>query len=101
MLCATVRHRFSKRCGVCLFFVIGPARTGEPMVPRPKGREELMYPLLALSLVLALGAAMTLSTARALHDWAVSQHYSYELASTGELQLAAAREREKLILVRP
>jgi hypothetical protein len=56
-----------------------------------------MNALLALTLVLVLGAATTLSTARALHHWAASQHYSYELASGGEVQRAAFLERSKLV----
>lgn len=59
-----------------------------------------MYPLLALTLVLAIGAASALGTARAMHHWAASQHYSYELASTGEGSFGAARERARLVLVR-
>lgn len=59
-----------------------------------------MYPLLALTLVLAIGAATTLGTARAMHHWAASQHYSYELASTGERSFVAAVERGKLVMIR-
>ncbi len=58
-----------------------------------------MYPVVALAVVLGLGAMTTLGTARALHDWAASQHYSYELASSGEPHLFSVREREKLVVV--